>query len=57
MGKGDIRSKKGKISNGSFGVRRKAKTKKTVSVSAETVKKETPKARKSAKKTTKNTEV
>ena len=57
MGKGDIRSKKGKISNGSFVVRRKAKTKKTVSVSAETVKKETPKAKKSAKKTTKNTEV
>jgi 30S ribosomal protein S31 len=57
MGKGDIRSKKGKISNGSYGVRRKAKTKKTVSVITEPVKKETPKAKKSAKKTSKNTEV
>jgi ribosomal small subunit protein bTHX len=27
MDKGDIKSKKGKISNGSFGVRRKRKTK------------------------------
>jgi ribosomal small subunit protein bTHX len=27
MGKGDIESKKGKLSNGSFGVRRKRKTK------------------------------
>jgi 30S ribosomal protein S31 len=26
MGKGDIKSKKGKLSNGSFGVRRKRKT-------------------------------
>jgi 30S ribosomal protein S31 len=27
MGKGDIKSRKGKLSNGSFGVRRKRKTK------------------------------
>jgi ribosomal small subunit protein bTHX len=56
MGKGDVRSKKGKIRNGSFGIKRKARTTKAVSVITETAKKETTKAKKSAKKTTKDSE-
>jgi ribosomal small subunit protein bTHX len=56
MGKGDVRTKKGKIRNGSFGIKRKARTTKAVSVITETAKKETTKAKKSAKKTTKDSE-
>jgi ribosomal small subunit protein bTHX len=56
MGKGDVRSKKGKIRNGSFGNKRKARITKSVAVATETVKKETTKAKKSAKKTTKDSE-
>lgn len=35
MGRGDIKTKKGKISNGSFGKSRPAKAKKTVAAKAE----------------------
>lgn len=56
MGKGDISSKKGKIRNGSFGNTRKARTTKNGAAAAATSKKETPKAKKSAKKTDKTSE-
>ena len=56
MGKGDIRSKKGKIRNGSYGNKRKARTANNVVAGATTASKETPKAKKSAKKTTKASE-
>lgn len=56
MGKGDIRSKKGKIRNGSYGNTRKARTASKVLVEATTTTKVTPKAKKSAKKTDKTSE-
>lgn len=46
MGKGDKKSKRGKIAIGSFGVSRKRKLKKTAAVKA---KKEAPKKEKAAK--------
>jgi ribosomal small subunit protein bTHX len=56
MGKGDIRSKKGKIRNGSFGNTRKARITTNGAAAAATSTKETPKAKKSAKKTDKTAE-
>ena len=52
MGRGDIRTKRGKIANGSFGKKRPAKQEKNI-VAAET--KEAKPKKKPAKKTAKKT--